>query len=74
MKSIVILSDITLWARKSQLDNVFFCLFYKDDWPRLLKDKMKPGWLRIDFDKWIVDDSDQDVEKHTLDVRENVKP
>eukprot|EP00795_Rhopilema_esculentum_P006024 gene6024-11395_t len=30
----------------------------KDSWPRLLKNQQKPEWLKVDFDKMVVDDSE----------------
>jgi len=48
--------------------------FTKVSWPRLLKSKEKPGWLRIDFDKWIIEESDEEnlteqIDKITFEKR-----
>ena len=43
--------------------NISFVLFKgspKQEWPRLLKSKEKPGWLRIDFDKWKIEESEEE--------------
>ena len=40
---------------------VLFCnSFFKEEWQRLLQSPMKPVWLRIDFDKWKIEDSDNE--------------
>ncbi|XP_066923689.1 very-long-chain (3R)-3-hydroxyacyl-CoA dehydratase-like isoform X2 [Clytia hemisphaerica] len=56
--------------------NVYFDIEKKeiDEWPRLLKATMKPVWLRIDFDRWKIDDSED--EKQTAedeDVEQQLK-
>lgn len=33
-----------------------------EEWPRLLKQEKKPVWLRVDFDKWKVEDSEEEKE------------
>ncbi|XP_022106677.1 very-long-chain (3R)-3-hydroxyacyl-CoA dehydratase-like [Acanthaster planci] len=47
-----------------------------DPWPRVTHKKLKPAWLRLDFDKWLADDSDDedDQQSQALDEqRETLK-
>ncbi|XP_057299973.1 very-long-chain (3R)-3-hydroxyacyl-CoA dehydratase-like [Hydractinia symbiolongicarpus] len=36
-----------------------------EEWPRLLKSEQKPGWLKVDFDKLRLEDSDKGEEDET---------
>lgn len=38
----------------------------KESWPRLLKNQQKPGWLKIDFDKMSVEDSEPEEKEPQL--------
>lgn len=46
-----------------------FYPIFVDDWPRLLLAEMKPVWLRIDFDKWKIESSEDDNDlENQIDV------
>eukprot|EP00112_Aurelia_sp_Birch-Aquarium-sp1_P020432 Seg527.5 transcript_id=Seg527.5/GoldUCD/mRNA.D3Y31 product=Very-long-chain protein_id=Seg527.5/GoldUCD/D3Y31 len=38
----------------------------KESWPRLLKEEAKPGWLKLDFDKMSIDDSENEEREPQL--------
>lgn len=38
-----------------------------EEWPRLLKDTRKPAWLKIDFDKWLIESDEEDKRKGVQD-------
>ncbi|XP_038078658.1 very-long-chain (3R)-3-hydroxyacyl-CoA dehydratase-like [Patiria miniata] len=45
-----------------------------DPWPRVTYKKLKPAWLRLDFDKWTMDDSEEDEQQtQVLEQREQLK-
>ncbi len=39
-----------------------------ESWPRLLKEKGKPGWLKLDFDKMTIEDSEKEEEQQQVNV------
>ena len=39
-----------------------------ESWPRLLNAKNKPGWLKIDFDKMDIEDSEAEESQAQLNV------
>ena len=41
---------------------------YLESWPRLLSTKNKPGWLKIDFDKMDIEDSEAEESQAHLNV------
>lgn len=52
---------------------MYILSFFVEEWPRLLKSEQKPGWLKIDFDKLRLEDSDKEEEDETerINVRLN---
>lgn len=42
-----------------------------EEWPRLLKEKQKPVWLKVDFEKWKFEDSDDESKLDLTADQEN---
>ena len=38
-------------------------------WDRLLSEDKKPGWLRIDFDRWRSEDDSEEERQNEITVR-----
>lgn len=66
--------DVAASKRLVNAHQLFFTIQKKeggDYWPRLLKDKTRQHWLKIDFNKWKdQDDDDEDEKKYVPNCKQ----